>query len=106
MASIKISRKPHHPEHQETPAVGCPSPGSGGGIVTAQIGIMKGVNPASRRQHEMLADVGFGSQADMCDAKRHVRFASNSDRKSGLSRRAISALPPKADMCGATSDVG
>jgi len=29
----------------------------------------------------------------------------NSDRESGLSRKAMSALPPKADVCAATSDV-
>ena len=29
------------------------------------------------------AEVRFGSLADICSAKGHVRFASNSDRKSG-----------------------
>jgi hypothetical protein len=28
-------------------------------------------------------DVRFGSKADVCGAKRHVRFTPNSDRKSG-----------------------
>jgi hypothetical protein len=28
-------------------------------------------------------NVRFGSQADMCGAKRHVRFAPNSDHESG-----------------------
>ena len=28
-------------------------------------------------------NVRYGSLADMCSAKRHVRFAPNSDRKSG-----------------------
>jgi hypothetical protein len=42
----------------------------------------------------------------MCGAKGHVRFTPNSDRKSGHARLAVSALHPKADMCGATSDVG
>jgi hypothetical protein len=42
----------------------------------------------------------------MCAAKSHVRFAPNSDRESGLSKKVMSALSPKADMCGATSDVG
>jgi len=41
----------------------------------------------------------------MCDAKAHVRFAPNSDRESGLPQTVMSALPPKADMCGATRDV-
>jgi hypothetical protein len=31
----------------------------------------------------MSANVRFGSKADICAAKGHVRFASNSDRKSG-----------------------
>jgi len=41
----------------------------------------------------------------MCNAPTHVRFTPNSDRKSGLPQAAMSALPPKADMCGATGDV-
>ena len=41
----------------------------------------------------------------MCSAKRHVRFAPNSDRKSGFPQNAMSALPLKADMCGALGDV-
>jgi hypothetical protein len=57
----------------------------------------------SRLQHELLADVRFGSKADMCSAKRDVRFTPNSDRESGFSP--LSALPPKADMCGALADV-
>ena len=38
----------------------------------------------------------------MCSAKRHVRFTPNSDRESGHRQTVRSALPPKADMCGAT----
>jgi hypothetical protein len=34
-----------------------------------------------------LAYVRFGSKADMCNAKGHVRFTPNSDRESGHSRR-------------------
>jgi hypothetical protein len=30
---------------------------------------------------------------------------SNSDRESGFPRKVVSALPPKADMCGAARDV-
>jgi hypothetical protein len=30
-----------------------------------------------------------------------VRFAPNSDRKSEIPQKTMSALPPKADMCGA-----
>jgi hypothetical protein len=41
----------------------------------------------------------------MCGAKHHVRFTPNSDRESEIPQRAMSALPPKADMCIATSDV-
>jgi hypothetical protein len=41
----------------------------------------------------------------MCSAKGHVRFAPKSDRESGFPQQAMSALPPKADMCGATRDV-
>src|SRR5262249_50545170 len=46
-------------------------------------------------------DVRFGSKADMCAAKGHVRFTPNSDRESGHRQTVMSALPPKADMCGA-----
>jgi hypothetical protein len=38
------------------------------------------------------ADVRFGSEADMCGAKAHVRFTPNSDRKSGLPQTVMSAL--------------
>jgi hypothetical protein len=41
----------------------------------------------------------------MCVAKRHVCFTPNSDRESGYLRFAMSALPPKADMCSAMRDV-
>src|SRR5215475_7359710 len=33
----------------------------------------------------------------------HVRFTPNSDRESGLPQTAMSALPPKADMCVQTA---
>ena len=52
-----------------------------------------------------VVNVRFGSLADMCNAKAHVRFASNSDRESGFPQTAMSASPPKADMCAATTDV-
>jgi len=45
--------------------------------------------------------VRFGSKADVCVAKPHVRFTPDSDRKSGLPQKAMSASPPKADMCSA-----
>jgi hypothetical protein len=49
--------------------------------------------------------VRFGSKPDICAAKEHVRFAPNSDRESGPSQKAMSALHPKADMCSALADV-
>ena len=52
-----------------------------------------------------LRHVRFGSQADMCSASSHVRFTPDSDPESGLSRKAVSALPPKADVCGAVADI-
>src|SRR4029077_3252790 len=45
--------------------------------------------------------VRFGSLADICSAKGHVRFTPDSDRESGFPRKVMSALPPKADMCRA-----
>jgi hypothetical protein len=38
------------------------------------------------------------SDADICGAKRHVRFTPNSDRESGFPQKVMSALLPKADM--------
>ena len=49
--------------------------------------------------------VRFGSLADICSAKGHVRFTPNSDRESGLLQKVMSALTPKADMCSAVADV-
>jgi hypothetical protein len=49
--------------------------------------------------------VRFGSKADIRTAKSHVRFTPDSDRESGFLRKVMSALPPKADMCGAAGDV-
>ena len=46
-------------------------------------------------QQISAADVRFGSKADICGAQRHVRFTPNSDRKSGLPQRGMSALPRK-----------
>jgi hypothetical protein len=50
-------------------------------------------------------DARFGSKADIGTAKRNVRFTPNRDRKSGFPHKVMSALPPKADMCSATTDV-
>src|SRR5262249_34570906 len=55
------------------------------GIVTVQTRFVKG-----------RPDVRFGSKADMCSAKGHVRFAPNSDRESGLPQTVMSASPPKS----------
>src|SRR4029078_3838949 len=51
-------------------------------------------------------NVRFGSEADVCAAIGHVRFTANSDRKSRHAAMVMSALHLKADMCGATNDVG
>jgi hypothetical protein len=51
-------------------------------------------------------NVRFGSQADICSAKGHVRFTPDSDRESGhVPQMVMSALPPKADMCSANRHV-
>jgi hypothetical protein len=52
-----------------------------------------------------MPNVRFGSLANMCSAKLHVRFTPNSDRESGFPQSVMSALPPKGDMCDATTDV-
>jgi len=49
--------------------------------------------------------VCFASKADICSAKSHVRFTPNCDRESGFPQTVMSALPPKADMCGALAHV-
>jgi hypothetical protein len=49
---------------------------------------------------EGRAHVRFGSKADMCAAKRHVRFAPNSDRKSRHLPKVMSALPLKDGVIG------
>ena len=56
-------------------------------------------------RHLKRRHVRFGSEADMCTARVHVRFTPNSDRESGHVPMVMSALPPKADMCSATRDV-
>jgi len=50
------------------------------------------------RQTSAVPNVRFGSQADICDAKAHVRFAPNRDRERGLPQTVMSALPPKAGV--------
>jgi hypothetical protein len=61
---------------------------------------------AALRPGKMSMHVRFGSEADKCAAIRRVRFTPNSDRKSRHAAMVMSASPLKADMCGATSDVG
>jgi hypothetical protein len=53
-----------------------------------------------------VINVRFGSKADICIATGHVRFTPNSDRESRLPQTIMSALPSKADMCGARAHVG
>ena len=50
-------------------------------------------------------DVRFGSKADMCGAKGHVRFTPDNDHESGFPHKVMSALPPRADMCSALAYV-
>jgi len=50
-----------------------------------------------------MPDVRFGSKADICAAKSDVRFTPNSDRESEIPQKAMSALPPRADIRGCGS---
>src|SRR5262249_7023489 len=72
------------------PSSHCLPRGSGQSIVAVQKRPVKG-----------QSDVRFGSKADMCSARAHVRFAPNSDRESRHPQTVMSALPPKADICAA-----
>ena len=56
------------------------------------------------RRRPIDHNVRFWGKADIRSAIGHVRFA-HSDRESRLPQTVASALPPKADVCGATSDV-
>jgi hypothetical protein len=44
---------------------------------------LKGIVAVQTCTRKGPADVRFGSKADMCSAKRHVRFGPNSDHESG-----------------------
>jgi hypothetical protein len=46
----------------------------------------------------MTPNVRLGSEPDICSATSDVRFTPNSDRESGFPQKAMSALPPKADI--------
>src|SRR5215831_12080211 len=74
---------------------------------TTQISVPEELDyrPFSFKSTQEDNDVRFGSKADICSAKRHVRFTPNSDRERGLPQRVMSALPPKADMCTALAHV-
>src|SRR5262245_26698454 len=61
--------------------------------------------PKIANRNVVRRNVRFGSKADMCVAKSDVRSTPNSDRESGFLQTVMSALPPKADMGGATRDV-
>jgi hypothetical protein len=64
-------------------------------MVSGQAGLVKG-----------RFDVRFGSKADMCAASTHVRVTANSDDREGrYPQNIMSALPPRADMCGAHTQV-
>ncbi len=54
---------------------------------------------ACLKQHKDEVSVGCAK------ALNHVRFTSNSDRESGHPQKVMSALPLKADVCGANQDV-
>ena len=49
-------------------------------------------------------NVRFGSKADMCSAQAHVRFTPIATAKADF-QPVMSALPTKADMCIANTDV-
>jgi hypothetical protein len=57
------------------------------------------------RHSNLTANVADGSVADICSAKSDVRFTPNSDRESEFPHKVMSALPLKADMCGALAHV-
>jgi hypothetical protein len=42
--------------------------------------------------------VRFGSEADMCSAKRHVCFTPNSDRESEISAKGHVCFTPESDI--------
>jgi hypothetical protein len=77
-------------------------------IVAPEVQTGDGINSrvySERGLTECFRDVRFGSLADICGAKGHVRFAPNSDHESRLAQTVMSALPPKADVSGANRHV-
>ena len=67
----------------------------------ARINLLELWNLCSRLAVFHKRTVRSGSEADKRAAIRRVRFTPNSDRESAHLLRGMSALPPKADMCGA-----
>ena len=55
-------------------------------------------NSSAKTVARRCDNVRFGSKADMCAAKRHVRFTPSSDRESGHAAMVMSALP-RARTC-------
>src|SRR5262245_12933334 len=60
---------------------------------------------AYRRVVRRTFNVRFGSKADICIAKRHVRVTPKSDRESRFPQKGMSALPLKADIRSAQAHV-
>src|SRR5262245_1802709 len=56
--------------------------------------LMPSSSPSTTTYHNGVLNFRFGSKADMCSAKCHVRFTPNSDRKSRDLQNVMSALPP------------
>src|SRR5262245_11664270 len=79
----------------------------GGMTIRRPLAQSRGSNSvASSALNDPLAQyVRFGSKADICTAPAHVRFTPNCDRESRHPQTVMSALPPKADMCGALRHV-
>src|SRR5262245_32796424 len=64
-----------------------------------------GTNSHFARQQALRPNVRIGSEADICAAKSDVRFAPNSDRKSGHPQPSCLLYPRKADTCSALAYV-
>src|SRR5262245_31854708 len=64
-------------------------------------------NEQTEREHSdrwfCSINVRFGSKADVCGAKEHVRLTPDNDRESGFSDKVMSALPPESGHVQRTS---
>ena len=67
--------------------------------------VLRHTDQLLRTAPNKMPNVRFGSKADICSAKGHVRFTPDNDRESGFPHKVMSALPPKADMCSALARV-